>query len=105
MMDPWGRPYVLQIPPAQAFENREGTVTNVPEEVRFKYARVVSAGPDGRLDTPCYGANVSNWWATSWNERTRRLSRQAGRDENGAAARGDDIVLFLNRSDIEEGLR
>lgn len=105
IIDPWGNPYVLQIPPPQAFPDRFGANTNLPDEVRFRYARVVSAGPDGRLDTPCFASNTTtNWWATSWNERKRRLCRQAGLiDGNDRSARGDDIVLFLVRNDIDEG--
>lgn len=101
LLDPWGNPYVLQVPPPQAFR---GVSTNLPEEVRFRYARLVSAGPDGRLDTPCFGANGTNWWATSWGERRRRLVRQAGLiDGDDRSARGDDLVLFLSRNDIDEG--
>ena len=104
ILDPWGNPYVLQIPPPQAFPDRLGSNTNLPDEVRFRYARIVSAGPDGRLDTPCSQQNPPTWWATSWNERTRRLSRQAGLiDGDDRRARGDDLVLFLTRNDIDEG--
>ena len=107
VLDPWGNPYVLQVPPPQAFpEDAGGSNTNLPDEVRFRYARLVSAGPDGRLDTPCFTANATNWWATSWSERTRRLSRQAGLIDGGdRRARGDDLVLFLARSDVDEGER
>lgn len=100
VIDPWGNPYVLQIPPAQAFE---GVNTNLSDEIRFRYARVVSAGPDGRLSTPCFALNKTNHWDTTWSESFRRLSRQAGRDDRGVAARGDDIILFLVRNDIDEG--
>lgn len=104
VLDPWGNPYVLQIPPPQAFPDRMGSNTNLPDEVRFRYARIVSAGPDGRLDTPCFQQNTTNWWSTSWNGRTRRLSRQAGLiDGDDRRARGDDLVLFLTRNDIDEG--
>ena len=101
MLDPWGNPYVVQIPPPQAFND----VTNVMDSARFAYARVVSAGPDGRLDTPCFGANTTNFWgATGWSERRRRLSRQAGLiDGDDRSARGDDLVLFFSRNDIDEG--
>lgn len=101
LLDPWGNPYVLQIPPPQAFAG----VTNVADSVRFSYARVVSAGPNGILETPCYGANGTNFWgATGWTERQRRLSRQAGLiDQADRTARGDDLVLFLLRNDIDEG--
>ena len=101
LLDPWGNPYVLQIPPPQAFD---GVTTNLSDEVRFRYARVVSAGPDGRLDTPCFDSNGTNWWATSWGERKRRLVRQAGLiDGDDRLARGDDLVLFLLRNDVDEG--
>ena len=87
--DPWGNPYILQIPPKNAF-----SAENQREDVRFGYARFVSAGPDGILQTPCYFA--------SWNDTRRRLSRLAGRNENGAEERGDDIVLFIGREDVYE---
>ena len=75
--DVWGNPIVLQIPPPEAF--------TVPgdETIRFHYARVVSAGPDGELETP--------------------RDRLAGMASDGSTARrGDDLVLFLNRADIHE---
>lgn len=100
VIDPWGNPYVLQIPPPQAFPEAD---TNVSAETRFHFARVVSAGPDGRLDTPCFSDNGTNRWATSWTEERRRKSRQAGLYGTDAAERGDDIVLFLSRNDIDEG--
>ena len=100
VMDPWGNPYVLQIPPAQAFP---GSNTNLSDEVRFRYARVVSAGPDGRLQTPCFALNLTNRWETVWTLDFQRLSRQAGRLGSDVAARGDDIVLFLVRNDVDEG--
>lgn len=101
LIDPWGNPYVIQIPPPQAFSD----VTNVSDLVRFSFARVVSAGPDGILSTPCFGANTTNFWgATGWNERRRRLSRQAGLiDATNREARGDDLVLFFSRTDLDEG--
>ena len=104
IIDPWGNPYVMQVPPPQAFPDFQGSNTNLSDEVRFRYARVVSAGPDGRLDTPCFGANPTNWWATAWTPLSRRLARQAGRIDNvDVSARGDDLVLFLVRNDIDEG--
>ncbi len=102
-VDPWGNPYVLQIPPPQAFGGSlaEG-FTNAT--LRFRYARVVSAGPDGILDTPCFGANGTNEFATSWSPRVRRLSRQAGlTDGTDRSARGDDVVVFILRNDVDEG--
>lgn len=101
LFDPWGNPYVVQVPPPQAFAG----VTNISEAARFAYARVVSAGPDGILSTPCFGANTTNYWgATGWNERRRRLSRQAGLiDGTDRSARGDDLVLFFSRTDLDEG--
>jgi len=99
LLDPWGNPYVLQIPPPQAFR---GATTNLPDEVRFRFARVVSAGADGVLSTPCFRPNVSNAWETSWSADTRRLCRQAGRLGTDISARGDDLVLFLLRNDTDE---
>lgn len=99
--DPWGNPYVLQIPPPQAFE---GGATNVADDVRFSYARVVSAGPDGRLSTPCFDLRSTNAAASAWNPWRRRMSRQAGLDTGGdRSLRGDDLVYFLFRADIDEG--
>ena len=100
VMDPWGNPYVLQIPPAQAFP---GSNTNLSDDIRFRYARVVSAGPDGRLQTPCFALNLTNFWETTWTVDFQRLSRQAGRFGSDIAARGDDLVLFLVRNDVDEG--
>jgi hypothetical protein len=77
MADPWGNPIVIQVPPAEEFTNV------VSDAKRFRYARLVSAGPDGVLDTP--------------------RDRLAGRQSDGTTAmRGDDLVLFLNRADIYE---
>jgi hypothetical protein len=69
---------------------------------------VVSAGPDGILATPCFAVNETNEWSAvgvNWaDERMRRLSRQAGLIDGGdRSRRGDDIVLFLSRNDIDEG--
>ena len=100
VMDPWGNPYVLQIPPAQAFP---GSNTNLSDDIRFRYARVVSAGPDGRLQTPCFALNLTNRWETAWTVDFQRLSRQAGRSGSDIVARGDDLVLFLVRNDVDEG--
>jgi prepilin-type N-terminal cleavage/methylation domain-containing protein len=105
-IDPWGNPYVLQIPPAQAFT--ASSTTNVSGELRFAFARIVSAGPDGRLTTPCFSANGTNTWmetGVNWaDERFRRLVRQAGLiDGNVRDLRGDDLVMFLSRSDVDEG--
>lgn len=75
--DPWGNPIVVQTPPADAFSGTTG------EAKRFRYARLVSAGPDGVLATPA--------------------DRLAGMLADGTtAARGDDLVLFLNRTDTYE---
>ena len=104
VIDPWGNPYVLQIPPPQAFADEYNSNSNILASTRFKYARVVSAGPDGRLETPCFTPNYTNVYFTTWGERDRRLSRQAGRiDITDVSARGDDLVLFLMRSDTDEG--
>ena len=100
LADPWGNPYVLQIPPAQAFEGRSADVS---DEMRFNYSRVVSAGPDGILSTPCFALNLTNKWESTWSDSFKRLSRQAGREGADISARGDDIVLFLRRNDTDEG--
>ena len=94
LLDPWGDPYVLQIPPAQAFVTASGGLADVPDEERFRYARLVSAGPDGILTTPCFFANT-NASGSAWRAAQRRASIFAGRP----ADRGDDLVLFLSRED------
>ena len=89
LADPWGNPYVLQIPPSEAFESPS-------EQLRFHFARLVSAGPDGVLQTPCYTYDTLN-------AAVRRGLRLAGRSATGSLeSRGDDIVLFLDRSDTYE---
>ncbi len=83
MGDAWGNPIVLQIPTL----DKNGSTFATSEEA-WKYARLVSAGPDGRLDTVLNGIH---------------LSAYAGKlSNNTAPARGDDIVLFLNRTDVYE---
>lgn len=75
--DPWGNPIVVQVPPSSAFAGA------IEDAGRFRFARVVSAGPDGVLSTP--------------------RDRLAGRVPDGSVdARGDDLVLFLNRADAYE---
>ena len=94
LLDPWGAPYVLQIPPPQAFVLSGGGLAPVGETERFRYARIVSAGPDGILSTPCFYVNT-NATGSVWGPAQRRASIFAGRPED----RGDDLVLFLHRPD------
>lgn len=99
VLDPWGNPYVIQTPPPQAFPD----VRNVSDETRFRYARIVSAGPDGVLSTPCYFENFTNNTDSTWSNDLKSGSRLAGKIPDGtAAARGDDLVLFLGRTDVYE---
>lgn len=80
--DAWGNPVVLQVPPVAAFSNSSA------DEKRFRYARIVSAGPDGILSTPLTDP---------------LLGRLGGKLADGTtAARGDDLVRFLNRPDVYE---
>lgn len=77
--DPWGNPIVFQVPSASV----SGSTL---ESNRFRYVRLVSAGPDGELNT-----NIV------------RNDPLAGMQSDGSATvRGDDIVLFLNRADVYE---
>ena len=94
LFDPWGNPYVLQIPPRQAFASGSGSLADIDDEERFRYARIVSAGPDGILSTPCFFGNT-NSSGSAWGPAQRRDSIFAGRP----ADRGDDLVLFLTRPD------
>ena len=87
LADPWGNPYVLQIPAPEAFPSSMRPTAPLDKafaRLRWRYARLVSAGPDGILSTP------------------RDLC--AGRQGDSLSARGDDLVLFLNRADEEEKL-
>lgn len=67
LADPWGRPIVLQRP-------RGPLITT---ETAEEYARIISAGPNGRLDTPI-----------------DFLAPDIGVD----ADVGDDIVVYLHRA-------
>ena len=66
LADPWGNPVVLQMP-----------TNDLDDDECWRCARLVSAGPDGILQTP----------AATFPDRT---------------ARGVDLVLFLNRADADE---
>lgn len=91
VFDPWGNPYVLQVPPAAAFPHPSET----GETERFRFARLVCAGPDGVLSTPCF--------PDSGSDTARRAARLGGLRADGSAPdRGDDLVLFLLRADIYE---
>ena len=70
--DHWGNPLVIQVP------------TDVPTDAeRFRFVRIVCAGANGKLETP--------------------QDRLAGMQADGSTlARGDDLILFLNRSDVYE---
>lgn len=67
MLDGWGNPIVLQFP------TRSGT--DFSDEEKQTYVRLISAGPDGAIDTPASELMPST------------------------TARGDDRVLFLNVAD------
>lgn len=87
LADPWGNPYLLQVPEKAAFPSGGWPTQEVDRKFalrRWQYARLVSAGPDGVLDTP------------------RDLC--AGREKESLAKRGDDLVLFLFRTDVFEDL-
>ena len=51
-----------------------------------------------------FGAAPAESAASAWNPWRRRMSRQAGLDTGGdRSLRGDDLVYFLFRADIDEG--
>lgn len=87
--DEWGCPIVLQVPAVgSSFVNSSGaTITLDTAEKCWHYARLVSAGPDGILDTlpddPLAGRITGNALDSS---------------KRGA----DDVILFLNRVDAYE---
>ncbi len=91
--DPWDNPYVLQIPPDAAF-------VNPTEALRFRYARLVSAGPDGVVQTPCFPSGSAGVLSLA----DRLFYKLAGWRDGEVTARGDDIVLFLNRADVWEAV-
>lgn len=80
--DSWGNPIVVQVPPPSAFSNSTGIAK------RFRYARLVSAGADGELQTPL-------------NHRLAGLEPLPN-GKVDTTLRGDDFVLFLNRHDSYE---
>lgn len=81
MADLWGNPIVVQVPLIGAFS------LPASDMKRSRYARLVSAGPDGILQTPLDGPD----------------GRLAGMRSTGTSeSRGDDLVLFLNRPDTYE---
>lgn len=111
--DPWGNPYVIQIPPAEAIISLSQSSSDEDEysATRFKYARIVSAGPDGILDTPCYlnpdPAYSTELFQPNGSVEKYRMLLLAGMrldSENRPCikARGDDIVLFISREDVYE---
>lgn len=82
--DPWGTPYLIQIP-APTEENFEDAPNGLNYDfaaARWKYARLVSAGPNKGFDTP---RDLTAGWGVATN--------------TGPTERGDDIVLFLYRAD------
>ena len=104
VLDPWGSPFVLQVPPPEAWDDPD----SVPSETRLRFARIVSAGPNGILETPFYPTESHPGW-DALDPAARRLDvRLAGRLGPGGGAsgpplsRGDDVGLFLFRSDSHE---
>jgi prepilin-type N-terminal cleavage/methylation domain-containing protein len=67
VIDPWGRPIVLQWP----------IVPAIPLDARQSFVRLVSAGPDGIVNTP---------------------SNVLAPDLNDAKQVGDDVVVYLFRA-------
>jgi type II secretory pathway pseudopilin PulG len=70
LADPWGRPVVLQHPTAGSAADRT------------EFARLVTAGPDGILQTPADALTPD------------------GRPWPDPSLRGDDVVVFLRRPDM-----
>lgn len=97
--DPWGNPIVIQIPNDDAFE------TPTSDE-KWLYSRVVSAGPNGVLETPFHIDPLDPLLINLPPADLLVLksdARLAGKRSDGTAPRrGDDLVLFLNRPDVYE---
>jgi type II secretory pathway pseudopilin PulG len=74
-LDGWGRPIVLQFP----VTGEASPARYLPGAVAAVNARLISAGPDGVLQTPAGAVTPS---------------------ELGAELRGDDVVLFLRVADL-----
>jgi prepilin-type N-terminal cleavage/methylation domain-containing protein len=88
--DAWGNPIVLQIPDESDFSSLPADERTA---ARWRFARMVSAGPNGVLDTT---QNISVLGPVY-------LKALAGRQSDGSVlGRGDDIILFLNRADVYE---
>ena len=82
--DPWDNPCILQIPFFPAADSPAVPDLDFALGLRWRFARLVSAGPNGILETPVDDPC-------------------AGRLPDGTApARGDDLVLFLNRADLHQ---
>ncbi|MFW5693486.1 MAG: prepilin-type N-terminal cleavage/methylation domain-containing protein [Thermoguttaceae bacterium] len=78
VLDAWGRPIVLQVPDESATDLPTDLGEFTEAQIRRLHARLVSAGPNGRIETPTDVLMPS------------------------AAERGDDVVVFLFRHD-EDG--
>jgi type II secretory pathway pseudopilin PulG len=83
MNDGWGNPIVLQVD-----YDGNGSV-NPADDEEAKYARLVSAGPNGVVDTPYDYAN--------------RIPSEDGATNLTEAESGDDIVIFLRVQDTRGG--
>jgi prepilin-type N-terminal cleavage/methylation domain-containing protein len=79
VLDAWGRPIVLQLPTEVPAGLTSGMDDFEIRRIQRMHARLVSAGPNGRIETP-----------------TDELMPTA-------AERGDDVVMFLFRYD-EDGV-
>ena len=71
VLDAWGNPIILQVP-----------TSGIPADNQA-FARLISAGPNGAIDTPPAFLDSNN------------------KPYPVATVRGDDIVLFLNHSDSD----
>ena len=81
IFDAWGNPIVLQIPNQTASYASPPFSSALAADLQF--ARLVSAGPNGTIDTP------------------QNAVDSLGNPYPSADARGDDIVLFLQHSDSD----
>lgn len=91
--DAWGRPIVLQVP-NWLFRDPGPLQVAAPTAEQWRHLRLVSAGPDGRLDIP--------WDDTTAAAAAYPAGTQPAYFPNRSLC-GDDLVLYLREPDRRLG--